>query len=83
MCTSCDNSTSAQFTPKKAEGEVRWAVLNTTLLLRQHEQVQERLADAMARGESVGTCCALIEQYVQPDSLMGVQEQGGRDNSSA
>ncbi len=60
-----------QFTPKKAEGEVRWAVLNTTLLLRQHEAVQQRLADAMARGESVGACCALIEQYIDKNALMG------------
>lgn len=63
-------TSSGQFTPKKAQGEVRWAVLNTTLLLRQHSAVHDALAEAMARGESVGACCALIEARVDRDALM-------------
>ena len=45
-------------------------MLNTTLLLRQHEAVHDALADAMARGKSVGTCCALIEERVDRGLLM-------------
>lgn len=50
-----------QFTQKKADGEVRWAVLNVASLLRRHAALQDDLAAAMARGESVGRCVELIE----------------------
>ena len=50
-----------QFSQKKADGEVRWAVLNTVSLLRRHEAVHDALADAMLRSSSVGTCIKLLE----------------------
>jgi hypothetical protein len=50
-----------QFTQKKADGEIRWAVLTTCSLLRRHAQLQEKLAGAMASGQPVGCCIRLIE----------------------
>lgn len=40
---------------------MRWAVLNTVSLLRQHEAVHDALAAAMQQGASVGECIAVIE----------------------
>lgn len=51
----------AQFTEKKAAGQIRWAVLNVTTLLRRHSKTHARLAQAMAAGQSVADCIALIE----------------------
>jgi hypothetical protein len=58
------------FSQKKSDSEVRWAVLNTTALLRRHVGVTEKLADAMARGASVGECVTLIETEVQKAELV-------------
>jgi hypothetical protein len=49
------------FTQKKADDQVRWAVLNAVTLLRRHETVQDALADAMAQGAGVGECVAVVE----------------------
>lgn len=51
----------AQFTQKKTDGEIRWAVLNVTTLLRRHSKIHEKLADAMATGASVAACIGVIE----------------------
>ncbi len=56
--------TALRFTQKKADEEVRYAVLNTASLLRRHADVHAALADAMQRGDSVGECVALIEQQL-------------------
>ena len=45
----------------KANDEIRWAVLNVVSLLRRHSGLHDKLAAAMARGDSVGACVALIE----------------------
>ncbi|GAB4821711.1 hypothetical protein N2152v2_008757 [Parachlorella kessleri] len=50
-----------RFTQAKADGQVRWAVLNVVTLLRKHAAVQDQLADAMARGASVTECIGVIE----------------------
>ena len=50
-----------QFSQMKANDEIRWAVLNVVSLLRRHSGLHDKLAAAMARGESVGACVALIE----------------------
>jgi hypothetical protein len=50
-----------QFDQKKADGEVRWAVLNTISMLRRHSQTHEKLAAAMDSGSSVGQCIGIIE----------------------
>eukprot|EP00897_Mesotaenium_endlicherianum_P006447 jgi/Mesen1/5830/ME000297S05022 len=57
------------FTQKKADSQVRWAVLNTVTLLRRHAKTHDMLVDAMIAGKSVGDCIAIIE-----DQLAGVQD---------
>eukprot|EP00882_Tetradesmus_deserticola_P017448 GHRQ01018690.1.p1 GENE.GHRQ01018690.1~~GHRQ01018690.1.p1 ORF type:complete len:273 (+),score=138.28 GHRQ01018690.1:1053-1871(+) len=53
-----------QFTQKKADGQIRWAVLNVAALLRRHADVHDNLAAAMAAGASVAACVELIEREV-------------------
>jgi hypothetical protein len=50
-----------QFTQKKTDGQIRWAVLNVTSLLRRHSKTHEKLAHAMAEGSSVAACIGVIE----------------------
>lgn len=50
-----------QFSQKKADGQVRWSVLNVAALLRRHAALHDSLAAAMASGASVGACVQLIE----------------------
>jgi hypothetical protein len=50
------------FTQKKADGEIRWAVLNIAAILRRHEKLHDKLADGMAAGKPVGELVMLIEQ---------------------
>lgn len=57
------------FTQKKADGQVRWAVLNTILTLRRHERARALLADAMSKGGSVGCCIDIIEKNVDVAEL--------------
>nr|CAB3477219.1 unnamed protein product [Digitaria exilis] len=57
------------FTQKKADSQVRWAVLNTVLMLRHHEKARSQLADAMSFGKSVGTCIEVIEGNINPDDI--------------
>lgn len=57
------------FTQKKADSQVRWAVLNTVLILRRHERSRSQLADAMASGKSVGCCIEVIERGINLDDV--------------
>ena len=50
------------FSQKKADDQIRWAVLNVVSMLRRYEKVQDALAAAMGRGASVGECIMVIEQ---------------------
>ena len=50
-----------RFSQNKADGEVRWAVLNTVSILRRHTSTHEKLAAAMDAGQSVGSCISLLE----------------------
>lgn len=52
------------FTQKKADSQVRWAVLNTAFILRRHEKARSKLAEAMASGKSSGFCINLIEKQL-------------------
>lgn len=52
------------FTQKKADSQVRWAVLNTILILRRHERARSKLAEAMSSGKSVGFCIDIIETSI-------------------
>ncbi|KAG2278598.1 hypothetical protein Bca4012_041084 [Brassica carinata] len=57
------------FTQKKADSQVRWSVLNTILLLRRHEVARSKLAEAMSKGESVGSCIQIIEDSIDPSDI--------------
>lgn len=57
------------FTQKKTDSQVRWAVLNTILLLRRHEAVRVKLAKAMSEGKSVGQCIRVIEESIDADNI--------------
>ncbi|RCV36507.1 hypothetical protein SETIT_7G324200v2 [Setaria italica] len=57
------------FTQKKADSQVRWAVLNTVLMLRRHEKARSQLAEAMSSGKSVGTCIEIIEGNINTDDI--------------
>ncbi|OIT32584.1 PREDICTED: uncharacterized protein LOC109207123 [Nicotiana attenuata] len=57
------------FTQKKADSQVRWAVLNTILILRRHEKARAKLAEAMTQGKSVGVCIDTIEKYISDNDL--------------
>lgn len=64
------------FTQKKADSQVRWAVLNTIMLLRRHEQARAKLADAMSAGRSIGSCIGVIEEAID-DADISVESQSG------
>uniref|UniRef100_A0ACD5ZIA2 Uncharacterized protein n=1 Tax=Avena sativa TaxID=4498 RepID=A0ACD5ZIA2_AVESA len=57
------------FTQNKADSQVRWAVLNTILLLRRHENARSKLAEAMSSGISVGSCIQVIEESINTEDL--------------
>ncbi|XP_052193138.1 uncharacterized protein LOC127801778 [Diospyros lotus] len=57
------------FTQKKADSQVRWAVLNTVLILRRHEGARAKLAEAMSQGRSVGFCLDVIENTIDEADL--------------
>ncbi|KAL3675031.1 hypothetical protein R1sor_024979 [Riccia sorocarpa] len=50
------------FTQRKADSQVRWAVLNTVSILRRHLNLHSKLADYMTAGKSVLECVGLIEE---------------------
>lgn len=56
------------FTQKKADSQVRWAVLNTVSILRRHFGLQAKLAAAMSAGKSVADCILLIENELSGSS---------------
>lgn len=58
------------FSQRKADDEVRWAVISVADMLRRHRGVQGRLAEAMRRGESVGACIGVLEAaFAQSDDV--------------
>ncbi|MFS7954197.1 putative peptidase M41 [Helianthus anomalus] len=57
------------FTQKKADSQVRWAILNTILILRHHEQAHALLAKAMSEGKSVGSCIDVIEKNIDKTDI--------------
>ncbi|XAR52535.1 hypothetical protein NMG60_11020666 [Bertholletia excelsa] len=48
------------FTQSEANSQVRWAAVNTLLILVRHREARSRLAEAMALGKSVGACIELL-----------------------
>lgn len=59
---------SLRFDQQKTDLQLRWAVLNTVGLLRRHAATHRLLAEAMARGASVGECIAEIENSLEDSS---------------
>ncbi|KAL5998673.1 hypothetical protein ACLOJK_009617 [Asimina triloba] len=57
------------FTQKKADSQVRWAVLNTILILRRCEGARSKLAEAMSSGRSVGFCIDTIEKAINSEDI--------------
>ncbi|RZC89768.1 hypothetical protein C5167_035761 [Papaver somniferum] len=57
------------FTQNKADSQVRWALLNTILILRRHERVRLELAEAMSSRKSVGYCIDTIENVINVDDI--------------
>ncbi|KAG8045152.1 hypothetical protein GUJ93_ZPchr0008g12307 [Zizania palustris] len=57
------------FTQKKADSQVRWAVLNTVLILRRHEKARSQLAEAMSSGKSVGSCIQVVEESINTEDI--------------
>lgn len=57
------------FTQKKADSQVRWAVLNTISVLRRHERARSKLAEAMASGRPVGHCINVIEEFINDTDI--------------
>ncbi|XP_031255470.1 uncharacterized protein LOC116113455 [Pistacia vera] len=57
------------FTQKKADSQVRWAVLNTVLLLRRHEAARAKLAEAMSMAKSVASCIDIIEDTIDESDI--------------
>ncbi|KAL5701510.1 hypothetical protein ACHQM5_026837 [Ranunculus cassubicifolius] len=49
------------YNENEAKSQIRWAVLNNALILRQHREARSKLADAMAKGSSIGYCIEAIE----------------------
>ncbi|KAL2942253.1 ATP-dependent zinc metalloprotease FtsH [Bienertia sinuspersici] len=60
------------FTQKKADSQLRWAVLNTILLLRRHQEARAKLVDAMSMGMSVGSCINVIEEAIDYQDLVQI-----------
>ncbi|KAI3506356.1 hypothetical protein L1887_28713 [Cichorium endivia] len=50
-----------QFTEDEANGLIRWAVLNTLMILRSYSEARLALVEAMTRGRSIGNCIDVIE----------------------
>ncbi|XP_015624146.1 uncharacterized protein [Oryza sativa Japonica Group] len=57
------------FTQKKADSQVRWAVLNTVPALRRHKKARSQLAEAMSSGKSVGSCIGVIEENINSEDI--------------
>ena len=54
-----------QFTQAKADGQIRWAVLNVTSLLRRHKAAHGKLAAAMASSKPVSECIQIVEEALE------------------
>ena len=53
----------------EAYSQVKWAVLNTVLILSRHHQARLELAKAMSLGESVGYCIDTIENFINGEVI--------------
>ena len=70
------------FTQKRADSEVRWAALNTVLLLRKHVAAHMALAAAMGARASVPACIAALEAELNLEELMQSEPASSPDNDN-
>lgn len=49
------------YSTDEANSQIKWAAINTLLILRQHHEATSGVANAMALGRSVGFCINAIE----------------------
>ncbi|XP_058222354.1 uncharacterized protein LOC131332252 isoform X3 [Rhododendron vialii] len=49
------------FEESEIDSHLKWAVMNTLLILVRHQEARSRLAETMALGKSVGSCIDVIE----------------------
>ncbi|KAL3537977.1 hypothetical protein ACH5RR_001343 [Cinchona calisaya] len=49
------------FCQDEANWRIKWAAMNTVLILRQHNEATSNVAEAMASGRSIGFCIDAIE----------------------
>ncbi|KAF6135880.1 hypothetical protein GIB67_006772 [Kingdonia uniflora] len=59
-----------EFTKTEADFQMKWAALNTLLILRRHENARSKLAEAMSEGRSVGFCINMIEKALDSEELL-------------
>ncbi|OVA11417.1 hypothetical protein BVC80_9003g38 [Macleaya cordata] len=53
------------FTESEVDSQIKWAVLNTVLILNRHYDARSKLAEAMSSGRSVGFCIDTIENALE------------------
>eukprot|EP00240_Pyramimonas_obovata_P005931 CAMPEP_0118935528 /NCGR_PEP_ID=MMETSP1169-20130426/15691_1 /TAXON_ID=36882 /ORGANISM="Pyramimonas obovata, Strain CCMP722" /LENGTH=327 /DNA_ID=CAMNT_0006878577 /DNA_START=241 /DNA_END=1224 /DNA_ORIENTATION=+ len=71
------------FTQKKADDQVRYAVLNTVALLRQNTATHSALAQAMSRGAPVAECIQVIEGSLDFSQLVPLRPKESQPTASA
>ena len=49
------------YSTDMANSQIKWAAINTLLILRRHHKATSRVAEAMALGRSIGFCIDAIE----------------------
>ncbi|KAI8547838.1 hypothetical protein RHMOL_Rhmol07G0226800 [Rhododendron molle] len=57
------------FEESEIDSHLKWAVMNTLLILVHHQEARSRLAETMALGKSVGSCIDVIENYLNDIEL--------------
>nr|XP_043607196.1 uncharacterized protein LOC122579149 [Erigeron canadensis] len=57
------------FTEDEANTLMRWAVLNTLLILNRHDEARSTLVEAMVDGRSIGKCIDMIESTINDHKI--------------
>ncbi|XP_071702935.1 uncharacterized protein [Rutidosis leptorrhynchoides] len=58
-----------QLPEDEANKLIRWAVLNTLVILRRHDEARSMLVEAMAHGRSIGYCIDAIESSLNRQDI--------------
>lgn len=57
------------FEESEVDSHLKWAVINTVLILVRHQEARSRLAESMGLAKSVGSCIAVIEDTLNGNEL--------------